>query len=239
MLTSAQLVNLAVQTAKVPGYTAMAGQKLNLILQELSQDYDLDVAKGVTSFNFGGTSGPINLPVDWLRAERDDVFYTILGVKYVMIPVEQAEFDALVQQAGLNAYPQYYAVDNSPLATQSAPQMYVWPPPGGAYPVTARYQRQMPDITTPETSSTIPWFPQQLYLERRLTGEMMLISNDDRAPMFLGGKQDGSGFLGAAAILDKYIKNQGDSQVTKTVTLDRRRFGPAFDTLRSTKTIGW
>ena len=213
-----------------------------MVLNELCS-FDLDVTRKTYSFNFGVSlgSGPIPLPLDWMRANRNDVFYTILGVKYVMVACSLAEFDAFVQQAGLAQYPEYYAVDNSALATQGAPVMFVWPPPSGAYPVTARYQAQMADIISPETSSVIPWFPDQLYLQRRLTGEMMLMANDDRAPMYLNGEtrtKQGT-FLGSSAILHRYLSNKDDAQVVGRVELDRRFFGTPFNKLRNTKTLGW
>ena len=251
-LTYQQIITLATATAKVPAWTTQAQALFTMILQELCEGYDFDVARKTTQFNFydnlvvgaPSASGPITLPLDWLRANKDDVFYTISGVKYVMIPVALAEFDGLVQQAGLNSYPQNYAVDNSPIATQSAPQMFVWPPPSGSYPVTARYYCQMPDPTTAQFTdgTTIPWFPNTLYLQRRLTGELMLMSNDDRAPAFLGGEhkqQDGTVFYGAAAILDRYLKMKDDEQVVKRVTLDRRFFGSKFNRVPNTKLIGW
>ncbi len=251
-LTCQQIITLATQTAKVPAWTSQAGQLLNAVLSELCEGYDLDVARGVYTFNFLSNlaagapngSGPYDLPADWMRASKDDVFYTITGVKYVMIPVSMAEFDALVQQAGLNSYPEQYAVDNAPLATQSTPQMFVWPPASGSFPVTARYYRQMPDYSTAQLTDgvTIPWFPNSLFLLRRLTGELLLMANDDRAQMFLGGEykqQDGTVFLGAAAILDRYLKMKDDEQVVKRATLDRRFFGNNFDRIPNTKMIGW
>ena len=234
------IVTDACYEAKCPAWTAIAGRKLNMILAELCA-YNIDVIRQTYQFNFNTAlgSGPIPMPTNWLRANKDDVYYVILGVTYVMIPISLAEFDALVQQAGLSQYPQYYAVDNSGIATQTAPNMYVWPPPAGAYPVTARYYSQMTDITTPESSSTIPWFPNQLYLQRRLAGEMMLMAGDDRAGIYLGGVgQDGS-FLGASAILDRYLKTVDDAQRVPRVTLDRRFFGGSFDKVKNTKTIGW
>lgn len=241
-LTAQQLVSLSCSEAKVPGWLTQAGQKLNLILGELCS-FDLDVTRQTYAFNFNVAlgSGPIPLPLNWLRANRDDVFYVVLGVSYVMVPVSLSEFDAFVQQAGLAQYPSYYAVDNSGIASQSAPNMYVWPPPSGAYPVTARYYANMPDIVTPETSAVIPWFPNQLYLQRRLTGEMMLMSNDDRATLYLNGEtRTKSGtFLGSSAILERYLKTKDDDQAVKRVTLDKRFFGTPFDKLRNTKTIGW
>ncbi|MDE1867929.1 MAG: hypothetical protein KGI08_09510 [Thaumarchaeota archaeon] len=240
-LTSAQIISQACLTAKVPKYTTNAGQLLNMILGDLC-NYDLDVNRGLFTFTFNGsTSGPYPLAPDWLRANVSDVFYTILGVAYIMVPISMAEFDALVQQAGLNSYPGYYAVDNSPISTGKPPNMYVWPPPSGAFPVTCRYYRQMPDIVVPETNNTPPWFPSQLYLLRRLTGEVMLLSGDQRAAMFLNGEtqtKDGT-FLGASALLKAYLKNKDDSQVVKTASLDRRRFGTNYNRLPNTKTIGW
>lgn len=241
-LQAQQLVSMSCLEAKVPGYLALAGQKLNMILSELCA-FNLDVNRKTYQFNFNVAlgSGPIPLPTDWMRANKDDVFYTVLGVQYIMIPCSLAEFDAFVQQAGLAQYPEYYAVDNSPLATQSAPNMYVWPPPSGSYPVTARYYSQMADITTPETSTTIPWFPDQLYLQRRLTGEMMLFANDDRAAMYLNGEtttKSGT-FLGASALLQRYLKTKDDAQAVIRVTLDKRFFGLPFNKLKNTKTIGW
>lgn len=273
-LTCQQIVTLACQTAKCPSWVSQAQQLFNAILGELCEGYDLDVARSAFSFNFitglsaatglGGSwssgwssgfgdlvsnlnatqSGPYPLAADWLRANKDDVFYTIQGVKYVMVPVSLAEFDSQVQQAGLNAYPSMYAVDNGPIAYGNPPNMFVWCPPSGAYPVTARYYRKMADYTVAQFTDgvTVPWFPNTIYLLRRLTGEMMLLSNDDRAQQFLGGehKEQGSPvFLGAAAILDRYLKMQGDEQVTKRVTLDRRYFGQNFSRLPNTKTVGW
>src|SRR5208337_3122916 len=130
-LQAQQIVSLACQEAKVPAWTTQAGQRLNLILSELCTDYDLSVARATFNFNFnsstGMNSGPYTLPLNWLRADKDDVFYTIQGVKYVMIPETLAQFNSQVQQAGLNAYPENYAVDNAPIGQQAAPLMYVWP----------------------------------------------------------------------------------------------------------------
>ena len=253
MLTVQQLVTQCCAEAKCPGWLVFGGQKLNTILNELCS-FDLDVTRNVTQFVFqpglldplsvqsvGG--GPYILPTDWLRANRGDVFYIIQGVKYVMTPVSMAEMDSLVAQGGLNAYPQNYAVDNSPRSTGAGPNMFVWPPPAGSYPVTARYYRMVPDITSPETSTSVPWFSyeSEQYLRRRLTGEMMLLSNDDRAPMYLNGEtatKSGT-FLGSSAILKRYLQNKDDSQAVKRVTLDRRFFSGDWAKVPNTKNIGW
>lgn len=228
-MTSSQIVTMACQIAKSPGFTSQGGQWLNAVLQELAETFDFDLARGLYNFDFNTSlgSGPMPLPSDYLRAELDDVFYTIQGVKYVMINIDLAEFDALVQTAGINNYPTYYATDMS----TSPPSMYVWMPPSGAYPVTIRYRRQMPDITTPETSSTVPWFPMQSYLVTRIAAEMMKITGDERWVQFIEN---------AAAMLRQYLQMSDDrNSRAQTVKLDRRRFGRPFQTLPNTKIIGW
>jgi len=242
-LQANQIVTLACQVAKVPAFTAQAGQLLNMILSDLSQTYDLEVARGLYLFNFnsatGTGSGPYTLPSDWLRARNKDVFYTIDGVVYPMIKVEIEEYDWFVQQAGLEAYPSYYTTDMS----LSPPVMFVWVPPSGSFPVTCRYYKQKADIVDPETSTEVPWFPSQDYLITRLAGELMKICNDDRCGDFLGDGKGGQGLpQGAQYMLDRYLKKQGDrNDVVSRVSLDRRMFGrnARLAGLPNTKTIGW
>lgn len=236
-LQAQQIVTLACQIAKVPGFTSQGGQMLNMILADLAETYDFDVARGKANFNFvadngsGNGTGPYTLPADYLRADPDDVFWTLQGVQYVMTNIDLAEFDAQVEQAGLASYPYWYATDMS----QSPPVMFVYPPASGAYPVTVRYRRQMPDIAIPETSTTIPWFPNTDYLVTRLAGEIMKITDDERTATFLGEGPDG-----AQGILNRYLKLKDDSSNrSKHVRLDRRRFGPRFSSLPNTKTVGW
>jgi hypothetical protein len=232
-LTSQQIVTLATQAAKATGFTSQAGQLLNMILSDLCQTYDLAVALGTNDVTFttGLGSGPYPLPSDYLRMANNEVFYYVDQVPYVMVNIDLSEFDALVQQPGISTYPENFATDPS----QSPPAIYVWPPPAGSYVTTIRYYRQMPDITTPETSSTVPWFPNQDYLLTRLTGELMKITDDERAPMFLG-----EGPSGAQGILKRYLELQADDEGrAATVKLDRRRFGSSFNRLPNTKTLGW
>jgi len=250
--TAAQICTLARQIAKCPGYTAQSGQLLNVILQELCQDYDFETIRKTTSgtFNTSQVSGPGNqyiagcgpnaLPSDFLRAEKNEIIWYLQGVRYVMINLDQDEFDALVQTAGWTSYPLNYFVDVSPLTDGGTANFYVWPPASGAYTYTVRYFPQKADITTPETATEVPWFPNQSYLITRLAGELMRITNDDRAPLFLGDS-DASGVIGAGAILRKYIQMKDDTESrVKTVGLDRRRFGRnSWFGLPSTKIVGW
>lgn len=245
-LSAAQICNLARQAAGAPGYTAQSGQLLNVILDELCQTYDLDVARGTYTFTFNPSlitpapddypnlingGGPYSLPSDYLRSKPNDVMWFLQGVPYVMIALDQFEFDASVQQAGLQNFPYWYFVDVS----LSPPGMVVYPPPSGAYEVMVRYQRQMPPIASPETSPAIPWFPNTQYLRTRLTGELMAITDDDRAALYLGDTPSG-----AQGILNRYLKLANDSENrAKSVQFDRRRFRPNNQSLPFTKLVGW
>jgi hypothetical protein len=230
-LSAMQLVSQATQIAGCPGFTAQAGQLLNMILSDLCEDYDFDLAKKTTLITLGTSSGPYNLPTDYLRTLKSEVFYTFNGVPYPLTSVDLAEFDAYPQQAGFNAYPTMYATDMS----QSPPTLYVWPPANGGLPLTVRYFSQMPDITQPETSAAVPWFPNQTYLLTRLAGELMKLSDDERYETFLG-----QGDAGAQGILDRYLKLKDDSETrAKRVTLDQRYFRPRWGSLKNTKTIGF
>lgn len=245
-MTATQLVTLACQVAKVPGMTSQAGQLLNMVLQDLAQTYDLFLARKTYQFNFNpgivdplgrfqNGVGPYPLPADFLRCVDDkSVYWTLLGVPYPMIPIDLAEMDMTVQQAGLQAYPYWFATDLS-LSDNATPAAYIYPPPSGAYPCLVRYYAQPADIVTPETSATVPWFPNSTYLYTRVAGELMKITDDERWQAFLG-----EGPEGAQGILSRYLKLKDDSQNrAMTVKLDRRRFGPKFSTLPNTKTIGW
>lgn len=244
-LSAAQIVSLACQDAAAPGYTTQAGQLLNFILQDLCQTYDFDKAKGTFNFNFqpglittdiypnvqpGG--GPYPLPADFLRMVDDkDCMWFLQGVPYPMVPCDLSEYDNEVQQAGLQSYPYVFATDVS----QQPANLLVWPPASGAFPCMIRYFRQMPDINQPETSATVPWFPNTAYLRRRLGGELMGITDDTRMDDWLGDKPSG-----AQGILNRYLKMKDDkNDRSQNVKLDRRRFRNPASLLKNTKVVGW
>lgn len=228
--------------AKCPGFTAQALKLLNATLQELAQDYDFNVIRKTYTFNFSTSasgngyaagSGPNTMPADFLRLHRRGSFYFIVQVPYKLIGVTQEEFDAFVQQPGLQSYPCLAYVDVTQVAGQQ-PGLYVWPPTSGAYPATIRYNPQMPDITD---TSTTPWFPNSAYLYTRVAGELMKITNDDRWKDFLS---DAPGSNGAGDLLRKYLMMKDDPETAaKTVTLDPRLFKPSIANVRNTKNIGW
>lgn len=243
-LTAAQIIDLATQIAKAPGFTSQALQLLNATLQELAQDYDFNVIRKTFTFNFSTTaagngyapgSGPNSLPADFLRLHRNGSFYTIAQVPYKLIGVSQEEFDSFVQQPGLNNYPYLAYVDVTQVAGQQ-PGLYVWPPTSGAFPATIRYNPQIPDITV---TSTVPWFPNSNYLYTRVAGELMKICNDDRWEAFLSSNEEQHPG-GAGVILRKYLQMKDDPETAaKTVQLDRRLFKPNIANVRNTKQIGW
>lgn len=244
-LSSAQIITLACQIAHVPGWTLQAGQLLNMILADLADTQDLDLCRGKFDFNFiadngsGNGAGPYLLPMDYKRATRGGAFFNIQGVPYVMTNVDQEEYDALVITPGLENYPTVFYTDISPLAADppSNPLMFVWQPASGAYPVTVRYHRLLPDITTPEMSTEVPWFPNQNYLITELAGQLMKVADDPRAREFLS--DDPNGF-GSANLLRKFMQmTNDDAGRAKTVGLDRRRFGTNWQNLPNTKIIGW
>jgi hypothetical protein len=237
-LQAQQIVSLACQIAKTPGFTSQGGQFLNTLLQWLAQSFDFDVIRQTVNFTFNTTAtgngyvagcGPNPMPSNFLRAHKKGAFYMISGVPYTMIGYEQNEFDQFVQQAGNQAYPYAFYIDMA----ATPPNLYVWVPAAGAYPATVRYNPQLPDIVTPESSTTIPWFPNTDFLIQGVSARLMQIANDDRMEGF---------FALADKTLTSYLKMKDDpeSSGVKRVSLDRRLFGGSmWSRLPNTKQIGW
>lgn len=240
-LQAQQIVSLACQIAKTPGFTSQAGQFLNTVLQTLAQDHDFDIIRKTYNFNFNTSntgftyaagSGPNPMPSDFLRAHRNGSFYLINNVPYTLIGVKQEEFDTFVQQPGLASYPSRFYVDVAPLSDGDPANLYVWTPAAGAYPCTVRYNPIMPDIATPESSTDVPWFPNTDYLIQAVAARLMMLANDDRYMTFNAK---------AEADLTAYLKMKDDPETApKRVTLDRARFGNTlWSRLPNTKSIGW
>lgn len=113
----------------------------------------------------------------------------------------------------------------------TGPNAYVWPPAAGAYPCMVRYQSQMPPIPSAEVSAAIPWFPNQGYLRKKLSAALFELSNDDRfGPYSREADEDLRLFL---------VSKDDDSDRAKRVTLDPRRFGPAWSQLPPSKIFGY
>lgn len=240
-LQAQQIVSLACQIAKCPGYTSQAGQLLNNILQSLAQNYDFDVIRktatgtfntSTTGYSYAAGSGPNALPEDCLRVHRNGCFYYINNVPYTLIGTTQEEFDTFVQQPGNASYPSRFYED----VAVSPHNFYVWQPAAGAYAYTVRYNPQMPDITTPETSTEVPWFPNSQLLIDMIAGLLMGITGDSRREPGASYSEDAIDLR-----LTKYLKMKDSPEVgTKRVQLDRAMFGnTAWSNLPNTKTVGW
>lgn len=220
--TAAQIVSLSCQIAKTPGMTVQAGLLLNEVLTELAQDYDIALALNSTTIAVSASGpnngvGPYSLPTNYLRMASREVIFLISGVPYILTQVSLAQFDALINTIGISSYPNVYATN----VANTPPGFYLYPPPNLSLVLNIRYYGTLPEITTPEVSTSIPWFPNENYLLKRVTGELMQIAGDPRAESFLG-----DGPAGAIGILRRWLNLAGDKEDTiTTVQLDRRWFG--------------
>lgn len=225
--TSQQIIIRACYIAKAPGFTVQAGQYLNLILQDLCQTYDFDFIRELQILNISplanlpsGLAQGYAMNADHLRTR--EVFYYVGGQPFYLSQMPIERFDQLFNGPGVSNYPENYAI-----RTETTPYtMYFYEPPQIPLSVNIRYQPQMPDITTPETSSVIPWFPNQRYLIKRLSAYLMDETDDARQEKF--EKQ-------AEEILDKFLIMKDDKEnYAQTVKLDPLRFG-SRSSLKPTK----
>lgn len=216
MLTAAQIVTLACQIAKCPGYTQIAGARLNEVLVDLALEQDLDIVRRTMTINVNPGVQSYQLPAAFLRAR--ECFYNIEGAVFIVTEYSLSDFDALFTGPNNSAYPEIFTVD------QSTNILQFYPLPLVSIPVTFRYMDQAVEITTPDTSSNVPWFPEQSYLITRLAEKMMQITDDARQPQF-EAKADEQ--------LRRFLK-MDNGNVLNTVQLDPRRFNNPKD-LRATK----
>ena len=170
MYSAQTLVSLACQICNAPGRLTQAGQALNLILANYALTLDLDTIRLTTILNIGPqTTIPYfyQLPSNYLRAY--DVFYNVLGQPFYVTQMELKDLDQAYTAEGIDNYPQQYATDISTSPPQgSYPTMAFYPPPAVPLAVTVRYRPTSLDIPNPETSSTIPYYPDQLSLLKEL-----------------------------------------------------------------------
>lgn len=215
-----QLVTDACDACDCPGRLSLAGRYLNMILANLAQTYDLDTVRQITTLNISAQPTipyPWPLPINYLRAY--DVFYLVNGEPFYLSQMELSSFDKLFTGQGIDNYPEHYATDMgvSPGgAVATAPNMYFYPPPAIVLAVTVRYRPQTSDITTPETSAVVPWFPNQLTLFKMLCAELTEHLDDERAPQF---NQK------ANSLMQKYLIMSDDKEgFAQTVKLDPNTF---------------
>lgn len=224
-LNCSQLIALACQTAKCPGYTSQAGQLLNVILADLAQLYDFDFERETTTLNIGPGSASYNLPANHLRTR--EVFYSVNGTIFYLNQIPLEEYDQLFQGPGINNYPGQFAIQ-----IEASPHLiYFWPPPVIPLSVTIRYQPQPTDIFLPESNTAVPWFPNQDVLLKRLTAELMALTDDTRMDRF--NKR-------ADERLSKFLVMDDDKEgYAQRVKLDRRYFRGQSSNLKPTKQTGW
>lgn len=214
-LTAAQIVADALSIAKCPGFTAQGGRALNLVLSDLVLHRNLKVnLVSTTIAAAANTNGPFNLEADYLRTY--ELMYLINDQPYFLQPSNRLQFDSEPNKTTTSNYPYEWASDLSPVATGGVGLLYIYPKSSGAITLNHRYFIKRADITTPETSSTVPWFEDQDYLVQATALRMMRITDDSRVPMFEQWCEK---------MLQTHLVMEGDEQqVVKEVKLDPRRF---------------
>ena len=211
--TSAQIVALACQIAKTPGYIIIAGQFFNAMLEELWQVNDFQFSRQSVRIDTTQVQPTLGYVLPTNHERTLDSYYIVNGAPRILtqLPIEQ--YDSLFQSVTGSSYPEFLCIDVS----QTPHTVLFYPVPPLATGVTLRYLPQQQAILTPETNNTIPWFPSQLYLITRLAAELMMVSDDTRRDSFL---KDAEG------ILRKFMTMGDDDRENygRTVKLDPRTF---------------
>jgi hypothetical protein len=220
-LQSQQIVTLALQIAKCPGFVSQGGQFLNMTLEDLWLHRDLKINR-VTEFitvqanNFG----PFTLPQNYQRTY--DLFFEQNNLPYFLNPISTEEYDQEFKDPSIANYPYEFMTilyDETTALQQvppSAGQLFIYPQSSGQIVLTHRYMVKQPDINAPETSAQIPWFPDQDYLITATAARLMQLTDDTRRPEFLKDMD---------RMLRTHLIMEGDEQqVVKSVRLDPRRF---------------
>ena len=220
-LQAQQIVTLACQIAKCPGFIQQGGQFLNMTLEDLWLHRDLKENR-VTEFITvqANNYGPFTLPQNYNRTY--DMFFEQNNLPYFLNPISTQEYDAEFKDPSIANYPYEFMTllyDETTALNQNPPsagQLFIYPQSSGQIVLTHRYMVRQPDIVTPETSTVIPWFPDQDYLITATAARLMQVTDDTRRPEFL--KE-------AATMLGIHLIMEGDEQqVVKSVKLDPRRF---------------
>jgi hypothetical protein len=214
-LTAAQIVARACTIAHCPGFTQQGGQYLNLALNDLCLHRNLKMLRQVESITVSsGSNGPFSLPANYLRTY--DLFFTVNNFPYFLFPISQKDYDKLFKDPSIANYPYCYATDLTGQQTQAPTQLFIFPQTTSSLAMTHRYMINMPDIATPESSATVPWFPDQDYLIQATALRLMGEIDDERAKMWEKKCED---------MLRTHLIMEGDEQeVVHDIGLDPRRF---------------
>ncbi len=220
-LTSQQIVTLACQIAKCPGFLTQGGQFLNMTLEDLWLHRDLKINRkteqiAVQANNFG----PFVLPQNYQRTY--DLFFQQNNLPYFLNPISTEEYDQEFKDPSIANYPYefmtilYDEVQALQQVPPSAGQLFIYPQSSGFISLTHRYMVKQPDIAAPESSAVIPWFPDQDYLISATAKRLMQITDDTREAEYEAR---------CDKMLRIHIIMEGDEQqVVKSVRLDPRRF---------------
>lgn len=233
-------MTLATQIAKAPGFTSQAGIMLNRIQSSLALDFDCPESRQTLNpltISPNGGDGQntqfykLALPTSALYLRTKEVFYSVSGTIFYLNQLGLPNYDKLFQGPGISNYPYWYSVDTEGTgSSQAIPQMAFYPPPNLSLALTVRLQYLPPDITTPSSSSSVPWFRDQQYLYTKLAAELMGLTGDARRDQF---NADAKGMLLA------YLKMIDDREnYAQTVIKDPNRFRNVAS-LRPTKTTGF
>jgi hypothetical protein len=236
-----QICLLASQNAKGggtvygAGMTPIAGQFLNVVLEDLKLNRNLKVNRVTQTFSVSpGGYGPFLLESDYLRTY--DLFYplpvsgggTASSDTQFLVPITMEQFDAEFKSPSVSNYPYEFATDLSTQAQvwsggvqgsgtmTSAGQMFIYPQTSGAIVMTHRYMKNQPDILIPELSIITPWFAFTDYLIHATSARLMGVTGDDRASTWLKESEE---------MLRPWLIMEGDEQETvRSVKLDPRHF---------------
>jgi hypothetical protein len=230
-LQAQQIVNLACTIAKCPGFLSQGGLFLNMTLEDLWLHRDLKINRKTESITVQANNfGPFVLPQNYQRTY--DLFFTQNNLPYFLNPISTEEYDQEFKDPSIANYPYEFMTilyDEVQALAQNPPsagQLFIYPQSSGQIVLTHRYMVKQPDIVTPETSATIPWFPDQDYLITATAARLMQITDDTRRPEFNADCEK---------MLRIHLIMEGDEQqVVKSVRLDPRRFH-SNRTLKPTK----
>lgn len=223
-----QICLLASRIAKGgTGMVSLAGQCLNLVLEDLWLVRDLKVNR-VTQYPVikPATYGPFDLPAKYARTY--DMWYplptsggaTDSSMTQFLAPITMEQFDAEFKSPSISNYPYEFATDLSQEALTASANgsgyFYVYPQTSGQITLTHRYMVKRDALVTPESSSTVPWFAHTQYLVNATAAQMMGITGDDRAAEYA---------MKAEKMLAPYLIQEGDEQqAVHNIKLDPRHF---------------
>jgi len=217
-LPASTIVSLACAAAKCPGFVQQGGQFLNQVLEDLVLHRNLKVNRKTSTITVvANSNGPFNLETDYLRTY--DLFYSQNNLPYFLHPVSIEQYDMEFKDPSVANYPYEFATDLSVEAQTTsggAGLLYIYPQSSGVLVLTHRYMVLRPDLVSPESSSSVPWFTDQLYLIKRTAAWLMTLTDDMRQSEFMSETD---------AMLRLHLLEEGDEQaVVKEIKLDPRRF---------------